>query len=79
MAAALRRVEFRLVTQLRVPRRRREFHAGAARLGEPDGDGLLRGARAVLALAHVVNLLAHELSRLRGRRLALGLVLASAL
>src|SRR6267143_5827581 len=51
--------------------RRRQFDAGPARLGEADGDGLLGRARAVLALTHVVDLLAHELAGLRGGTLAL--------
>ena len=42
-------------------------HAGAPRLREADGDDLLRGPRPVLALADVVDLLADEFARLRGR------------
>jgi len=54
--------------------RRREIDAGAARLGQADGDRLFRGPRTVLALAHVVDLLAHELAGLRGGGLALAFV-----
>src|SRR6267378_5409443 len=54
--------------------RRRQLDAGPARLGEADGDGLLGRARAVLALTHVVDLLAHELAGLRGGTLALAAV-----
>src|SRR5262245_19208431 len=35
---------------------------GAARLGQADGDRLLRGRRAVLTFAHVLDFLAHELA-----------------
>src|SRR5207248_11622917 len=48
--------------------------AGPRRLGRPDGDGLLGRARTVLALAHVMDLLAHELAGLRGGTLALAAV-----
>src|SRR5690242_12854416 len=49
------------------PRRRsfarhRDRYAGAACLGQPDRDRLLGGARAVLALADVMDLFAHELA-----------------
>src|SRR4051812_11470695 len=57
---------------LRLPRRRLlaaatigELHAGTPRLGQPDRDRLLRALRAVLAFANVMDLLAHELARLR--------------
>src|SRR5438067_1701824 len=53
---------------------RRQLDAGPARLGEADGDGLLGRARAVLALAHVVDLLPHELAGLPGGTLALATV-----
>ena len=43
---------------------RRELHACAPRLREPDGDRLLRGARAMLALADVVHFFADEFPRL---------------
>src|SRR6185436_14449317 len=56
--------------------RRRQFHAGATRLLQSDGDRLFRAPRAVLAFADVLDLLAHELAGLRGRRLALALVLS---
>src|SRR5262245_34258281 len=55
--------------------RRLEAHAGAPRLGEADGNGLLGRAGAVLAAADLVDLLAHEFACLRRRRLALALVL----
>ena len=51
--------------------RRRQLHAGATRLREADGDRLLGRPCAMLALANMVYLLAHELARLRGRCLAL--------
>src|SRR5262245_45600638 len=53
---------------------RRQLDACAPCLGEADGNRLLRRARAVLALAHVVDLFADELARLCARRLALPLV-----
>src|SRR6185295_15283998 len=56
--------------------RRGKPHAGAAGLGQADRDRLLRRARAVLALAHVVYLLAHELARLRRGRLVFRFVAA---
>src|SRR5207253_2610226 len=55
---------------LRSLARRAQLHPRAPRFREPDGDGLLGGPRPVLALADVVHLLAHELARLRGWRLA---------
>src|SRR5689334_24050219 len=55
-----------------------ELDAGAPRLREPDRDRLLGRSGAVLALAHVMNLLAHELARLRRRRLPRTLVGACA-
>jgi hypothetical protein len=58
---------------------RRQPDACAPSLRKPDRDRLLRGSRAVLSFAHVVNLLAHELARLRGRGLALSLVALRAL
>jgi hypothetical protein len=48
--------------------------SGAARLGQADRDRLLCRPGAVFALAHVVNFLAHELTGLCRRRLALSLV-----
>src|SRR2546421_6659555 len=60
-------------------RRRLEPHAGAPRLGQADGDRLLGRARAVLALPHVLDLLADELAGLRRRRLALPLRLMRSL
>src|SRR3989442_3670028 len=52
-------------------RGRRQRHAGAAGLRQADGDGLLRRTGAVLALAHVMDLLAHELPGLGAGTLAL--------
>src|SRR5439155_26472787 len=60
-------------------RRRLEPHAGAPRLGQADGDRLLGRARAVLALPHVLDLLADELAGLRRRSLALPLRLMRSL
>jgi hypothetical protein len=62
-----------------VPGSRRQPDAGAARLGKSDCYRLLRGSRAVLSLAYVMNLFAHELARLRGRGFALSLVALRAL
>jgi hypothetical protein len=53
---------------------RAQLHAGAPRLREADRDRLLGRARTVLTLPDVVHLLAHELARLSGGRLALLLV-----
>src|SRR5262245_47460574 len=47
----------------------RQLDSGPSRLGEPDGDGLLRGSCPVFALADMVHLLANELAGLRRRRL----------
>ena len=55
------------------------LHAGPARLRQAYGDRLLRGLRAVLALADVVDLLAHVLAGLRARRFSPALGLAGAL
>ncbi len=57
----------------------RQLHAGAPRLGQPDRDRLLGRPRAMLALADVVDLLAHELARLGARRFAFAGVPAGAL
>src|SRR6185503_14141024 len=54
--------------------RGRQLDAGATRLRQADGDGLLGRPRAVLALADVVHLLADELAGLGRCRLALALV-----
>ena len=48
-------------------RRWLQRHTGAPRLGQPDGDRLLRRARAVFALPDVLHLLADELTRGGGR------------
>src|ERR671931_891893 len=45
-----------------------QLYSRAPRLGEPNGDGLLRRSRTVLPFANVVHLLAHELACLRRRR-----------
>src|SRR5438105_13144484 len=72
MLALLVRVLGRAARLLRgrALRRRRQVHSGAPSLRQPDGDRLLGGGGAVLAFAHVVHLLAHELAGLRARRLA---------
>jgi len=44
-----------------------------ARLGQTNGDCLLRRARSMLSFAHMVNLFPHELTRLARWRLALPL------
>jgi hypothetical protein len=54
--------------------RRFEFHSGSARLGEADGNGLLRRASAMLAFADVVHLFADEFACLSGRGVAFALV-----
>src|SRR5262245_7577914 len=59
--------------------RRLERDARAPCLRQADRDRLLRGPRAVLALANVMDLLADELAGLSGRRLALAPGLARAL
>lgn len=55
-----------------------ELHTSASRLGEANRDGLLRRSGAVLTVADVLHLLAHELTGLRARRLPFALVLARA-
>src|SRR5262245_9178731 len=64
---------------LRGCRWRRQLHARPPSFREPDRNRLFRRPRAVLALAHVMNLLADELSSLRRRRVSLPLVTASTL
>src|SRR5262245_39581233 len=59
--------------------RGRQLHTRATCLGQADGDGLLRGAGAMLALADMFDLFPDIFARLRGRRLALTFVLASTL
>src|SRR5438105_2316059 len=54
--------------------RRLQVHARSARLRQSDGNGLLRRARSMFAAADVMHLLAHELARLRARRLSLALI-----
>lgn len=61
-----------LRTRARLARfRRRERHASAPRLREPDRDRLLARARTMLALPDVIHLLAHELASGSARALAL--------
>jgi hypothetical protein len=55
---------------LRAFRRVRQVDACATRLRQPDGNGLLRRARAVFPLTDVVHFLADEFARLRRWRLA---------
>jgi hypothetical protein len=57
---------------------RRQLYSGASRLRQPNGDCLLRRARAVLAFPDVFHFFANKLARLRTRRHALTLVLACA-
>src|SRR5262249_10900435 len=73
-AGTARRLRAALRRGLGAARRRRQRHAGAARLRQADGDRLLRRSRAVFALANVMDLLADELTRLRARRLPLPFV-----
>jgi len=49
----------------------RERHAGTTRLRQSDRNRLLGRARAVFALADMMDFFAHELSRLGARRFAL--------
>src|SRR5690348_14382618 len=63
-----------LATRGRSALARRKIDSRAARLREANRDRLLGRARPVLAFADVVNFLADELARLRGRALSLGLV-----
>jgi hypothetical protein len=59
--------------------RRRQIHTGPPRFRKADGNRLLGGAGAMLALADVMHLFADEFARLRGRRLALTPVAARSL
>src|SRR5438132_12255828 len=59
--------------------RRREIDAGPARLRQPDRNGLLGRAGAVLALPDMFHFLAHKFTRLSAGCLALALVFLSAL
>jgi hypothetical protein len=54
----------------------RQFHAGATRFRQPDGDRLLWRTRAVFALADVFYFFAHEFTGLRRWRLAFAFVFA---
>ena len=58
---------------------RGQLHARPARLGETDRDGLLRRAGAMLALADMMNLFAHEFAGLRRGCLALSRLAPGAL
>src|SRR6187397_934495 len=58
--------------------RRLELDAGAARFRQTDGDRLLGGTSAMLALTDVLDLFADELTSLRARRFSFPLVLAGA-
>src|SRR5690242_6247123 len=83
MALALtdRGVSFRLFPRARrgpAPLWGRKLHAGAARLRQADGDGLLAGASPMLSLADVVHFLAHEFPRLCGWRFSLARITTSA-
>src|SRR5262245_4468960 len=51
--------------------RRRQIDTGFSSFRQADGDRLLRIPRSMFAFADVMHLLADELARLRGRRLAL--------
>jgi hypothetical protein len=55
--------------------RRRQIDAGSARFGQTDGDGLLRRARAMLALADLVYLVLDEFAGLSACRFTGTLVL----
>ena len=44
---------------------RRQFHARAPRLGQPDCDSLLRRPRAMLSLANMLDLFTNEFARLK--------------
>src|SRR5262249_32749501 len=57
--------------RLRAPRRPSKLHARPSRLAQADGDRLLRGTGAGLALLNVVHLLAPDLASLGARALAL--------
>ncbi len=55
-------------------RRRRQLHARAASLRQPDGDGLLRRSRTMLPFANMIDLFTNELARLRRRRFPFRLI-----
>src|SRR6185503_4173144 len=73
-AGAARRCRAAPRALLGARRRRRELHAGPARLRQSDRDRLLGGTRAVLALADVLDLLVDEFAGLRAWRLSRTLV-----
>jgi len=55
---------------------RRQLYSGSTRLGETNGDRLLRRASAMFAFPNVFHFFAHKLARLSAGRFALALVLA---
>jgi hypothetical protein len=55
-----------------------KFHAGPARLGQSNGDGLFDGTGAVFPPTDMPNLFPHELTGLGRRRLSLSLRLVDA-
>jgi hypothetical protein len=55
---------------------RRQLHSGPPRLGQTNGDRLLRRSGAVFAFSNVFHFFAHKLARLSGRRFAFTLVFA---
>jgi hypothetical protein len=57
---------------------RRQLYSGPPRLGQTNGDRLLRRAGAVFAFPNVFHFFAHKLARLGGRRLAFALIFARA-
>jgi len=57
---------------------RRQLYSSPPRLGETNGDGLLRRSGAVFAFPNVFHFFAHKLARLSRRRFAFALVFARA-
>ena len=55
---------------------RRKIHPRTSGFREPDGDGLLRGARAMFSRANVLDLFVNEFARLRRCRFSVSLVLS---
>src|SRR5215469_1551570 len=56
---------------------RRQFHARAPRLGQPDCDSLLRRPRAMLSLANMLDLFTNEFARPKREQQA-GMILPDA-